>query len=792
MILASEPSVSDNIGDIISKWIDDPKNRELITARKTIPASDARYGDTPKGLNSIISDALSKRGIENLYSHQVESINLTLAGKNVVIVTPTASGKTECYNLPVLNEIMTGKCSALYLFPTKALAQDQLKELERWQAALENKLEAYTYDGDTSADKRRSIRKRVNILITNPDMLHMGILPHHTQWASYFSDLKYIVIDEMHVYRGVFGSHFANLMRRLKRICRFYSAAPLFICSSATIANPKELASELTGESVELIAVSGAPLPEKEVIFLNPPIVNSELGLRANYLRVARTVARFFLQNMIQTLVFATSRMNVEIILKYLQEDFTGLGKSGDFVKGYRGGYLPSVRRAIEKGLREGFVTGVIATNALELGIDIGGLDACIIAGYPGSIASTWQQVGRVGRRGSGSVAILVARSRPIDQFIVNFPDYFFGRSPEHGLINPDNLHILVDHLICASFELPISPSEKFGDEPLEEILDYLEEKGILHRSGGNYHYIQDKYPAESTKLRNVGPNNILIVNRSEGDRVIAEVDFDAAFRTVHKNAIYLVEGNKYIVESLDLDKGKAYVIQDDSDYFTVARTNSEVKVIGSFDIAMYGPSPVEHGEIELLIETTGFKKIKFYTGENLGEEDLDLPLRTIQTTGYWFVLKEEITDSLDFTRAEIIEGIMGIANVTHNIASLILMCDTKDIGVSVGDRSCEWFVKKGAGEYRVKNKGENSKAVKLDRIELFEPAIYLYDNYPGGIGFSPVLFKEHSGLLIKSKRHIENCSCIDGCPSCVGPVEEIGLRGKEASKALLNALISV
>ena len=790
--MGNEQSTKDAVSDIISQWISDPKNNELITVRKTIPANEAKYAAAPDGLSAEIIEALNERGIEKLYSHQVESINHTLAGKNVVIVTPTASGKTECYNLPVLNEIIGGNGSALYLFPTKALAQDQLAELERWQLSLEKNIEAYTYDGDTSADRRRSIRKRANILITNPDMLHIGILPHHTRWASYFSRLKYIVIDEMHVYRGVFGSHFANLLRRLKRISDFYGSSPLFICSSATIANPVELASELIGERVELVDESGAPTHEKEVIFLNPPLINSELGLRANYLRVARTIARFFLQNMIQTLVFATSRMNVEIILKYLREDFRGLDKPDDFVKGYRGGYLPNVRRTIEKGLRDGSITGVIATNALELGIDIGGLDACILAGYPGSVASTWQQVGRVGRRGAGSVAILVAKSRPIDQFIVNFSDYFFGRSPEHGLINPDNLHILVDHLISAAFELPINSDEKFGDENLGEILEYLEEKGVLHRSGKNYHYVQDKYPAENISLRNIGSHNILVIDTTDGNKVIAEVDQDAAFRTVHENAIYLLEGSKYIVDKLDLDKGKAFVSQDDSDYFTVARTNSEVKVLASFDIAMYGPSPVEHGEIELSTETVGFKKIKFYTGENLGEEELDLPERTIQTTGYWFVIKEEITDSLDFTRAELIDGIMGIANVTHNIASLVLMCDSKDIGVSVGDRSCEWFVKRGAGEFRVSSKREDNKALKLDSIAVFEPAIYIYDNYPGGIGFSPVLFREHSGLLTKSKRLIEKCSCVDGCPSCVGPAEEIGIRGKEASLALLNSLISV
>ena len=781
---------SAQIREVIDLWTESPENVAQMTIRKNVAAEKARYSDMPDGLNQVILDILAKRGIERLYSHQSEAISHTLSGKNVVVVTPTASGKTLCYNLPVLSEIMSNGGRALYLFPTKALAQDQLMELTRWQDKLEHPIYAYTYDGDTSGDKRSQIRKKAKILITNPDMLHIGILPHHTRWATFLSELKYIVIDEMHIYRGVFGSHFANLLRRLKRISKFYSATPQYICCSATIANPQELAQNIIDEDVVLVNNNGAPSSGKEIIFFNPPIVNPELGIRANYLRTAKTIARFFLKNMIQTLVFATSRMNVEIILKYLQEDFAGLNDLKDFVKGYRGGYLPSTRRAIEKGLRDGSLTGVVATNALELGIDIGGLDACVIAGYPGSIASTWQQAGRVGRRSGNSVVILVARSTPIDQFIINFPDYFFGRSPEHGLINPDNLHILVDHLICASFELPISPSESFGKENLADILQYLEEKGILHKSGEKYHFVQDKYPAAGISLRNIGSHNILVVDKSASDKVIAEVDKDAAHRTLFKNAVYLHEGNRYLVEELDLDKGRASVRQSGEDYYTIAISQTNVNVLGIFDVAMYGSSPVEHGEIELLSETTGFKKIKFYTGENLGEEALDLPIRKIQTTAYWFTVKEEITDKLNFSRAEIIEGIMGIGNVLVNVAALILMCDSSDLGVSVGDRSSEWFVNRRSNKIRVAKSIEEKEYLNLEKIDVFEPAIYLYDKHPGGIGFSPVLFREHSDLLLKSAKHIEKCQCPDGCPSCVGPMNEIGMRGKEAAQELLKALL--
>ena len=786
----STMSDSAQIREVIDRWTESPENRTQMTTRKKIDAVKAQYSDTPQGLDQLLLDTLSDRGIERLYSHQSESITHTLSGKNVVVVTPTASGKTLCYNLPVLSKILSSGGRALYLFPTKALAQDQLMELTRWEKTVGKPISAYTYDGDTSGDKRAQIRKKAKILITNPDMLHLGILPHHTRWATFLSELNYIVIDELHIYRGVFGSHFANLLRRLKRISKFYSASPQYICCSATIANPQELARNIIDEDVELVNNNGAPSSEKEIIFFNPPIVNPELGIRANYLRTARTIARFFLKNFIQTLVFATSRMNVEIILKYLKEDFAGLNNSDDFVKGYRGGYLPSTRRTIERGLREGNITGVIATNALELGIDIGGLDACVIAGYPGSIASTWQQAGRVGRRSGNSVVILVARSSPIDQFIINFPDYFFGRSPEHGLVNPDNLHILVDHLICAAFELPINPSEKFGKEDLADILEYLEEKGILHKSGENYHFIQDKYPAAGISLRNIGSNNILVVDKSANEKVIAEVDNGAAHRTLFKNAVYLHEGNRYLVEELDLEKGRATVRRSGEDYYTIAISQTNVNVLGIFDVAMYGSSPVEHGEIELISETTGFKKVKFYTGENLGEEDLDLPIRKIQTTAYWFTVKEAVTDKLDFSRAEIIDGIMGISNVLVNIASLILMCDRSDLGVSVGDRSAEWFVNKRSNKIRITKNVNEKERLNLEKMDVFEPAIYLYDSHPGGIGFSPVLFHEHSELLSKSAKHIAKCQCLDGCPSCVGPMNEIGMRGKEAAQELLKALL--
>ena len=488
-----------------------------MTASRVFPAQEAAYAPFPEGVDVRLKAALATRGIRQPYTHQAEAIGHALAGRHVVVVTPTASGKTLCYNAPVLSAILAEPTSrALYLFPTKALAQDQLAELHTLAEQLRvtgESVGAFTYDGDTPQDARRTIRTRAQIVLSNPDMLHSGILPHHPRWAKLFENLRYVIIDELHAYRGVFGSHLANIARRLKRVCRHYGSNPVFVCSSATIANPQELAQALTGEPFVLVDQSGAPRGEKWFVMVNPPVVNPQLGIRRSYLSETRRLALEFLRWGLQLIVFAQSRLATEILTTYLKEGSRKLPGGEAGIRGYRGGYLPLRRREIEKGLRDGTVRGVVSTNALELGIDIGSLDVCVMAGYPGTIAATWQ---RAGRRSSRSAAVLIASSAPVDQFVIQHPEFFFGASPEHALINPDNLHILLDHIKCAAFELPFRSEE---DEPLEgehlhAILGLLAEEGFLHRADDRWHWIHESYPADAISLRSVSSDNFVRYNR--------------------------------------------------------------------------------------------------------------------------------------------------------------------------------------------------------------------------------------------------------------------------------------
>ena len=498
----------------------------IVTAAHRLPAIPASFAPFPPDTDPRLRGALAARGIEQLYTHQAEAFDHVLAGRNVVTITPTASGKTLCYNAPVLDAILKDPAArALYLFPTKALAQDQLAELHALSQLLtrDSALEigVFTYDGDTPSDARRAIRGKAHVVLSNPDMLHSGILPHHPRWAKLFENLRFVVIDELHAYRGVFGSHLGNILRRLRRVCRHYGSDPVFICSSATIANPRELAEGLTGRSFALVEQNGAPRGEKFFLFVNPPVVNAELGIRRSYLAEARRVSLEFLRHNLQLILFAQSRLAVEILTTYLKDAFHGPPGSADVVRGYRGGYLPNRRREIERGLREGQVRAVVSTNALELGIDIGALDVSVMAGYPGTIAATWQRAGRAGRRTTRSAAVLVASSAPLDQFVVRNPSYFFDGAPEHALINPDNLHILLDHVKCAAFELPFADDERFGAFDVHEVLSVLSEEGFVHHADGQWNWTSESYPADAVSLRSVSSDNFVVVDVTHGERVI-------------------------------------------------------------------------------------------------------------------------------------------------------------------------------------------------------------------------------------------------------------------------------
>jgi DEAD/DEAH box helicase domain-containing protein len=760
---------------------------EVLTCVRQIPAREATFCPLQKWVRLDLREAYRAKGIAELYSHQAATAELVHAGKNVVVVTPTASGKTLCYNLPVLNEVLENPDTrALYLFPTKALAQDQLAELHDLGTRLDDRFGVFTYDGDTPSDARKAIRERGHIVLTNPDMLHAGILPHHTKWMRLFENLRYIVIDELHTYRGVFGSHLANVLRRLQRIARFYGSNPQFICCTATIANPGELASQLIEQEIEVVEENGAPSGEKLFVFYNPPMIDRNLGIRRSYVKEATRLTNELLARKLQTIVFANSRLQTEVILTYLQQRNQPKPGQAEPVRGYRGGYLPRERRDIEHGLREGRIRGVVTTSALELGIDIGSLDACVMAGYAGSIASTWQRAGRAGRRSGTSCAVFVASSAPLDQFIVQHPDYFFGSSPEHGHIQPDNLEILVNHLKCAAFELPLSPDEKFGGIDLPDLCERLAEAGFLHQSGKNWHWVQESYPADTISLRSVTSDNFIIIDITGGDagkpEVIGEVDFTSALTTVHEKAIYIHQGQQYHVERLEFDHRKAYVKRVNVDYYTDAIRYTQVRVLEiAEELVSLGPAAHAHGDVLVRSQVVGFKKIKFFTNENIGAGKLELPENEMHTTSFWVTLNHVLLQGLPFPLSDRQNGIFGLLHALASMATLLLMCDRADLGTAVGERMA------GTGSEVAWQEFSDSGVEK----EFFEPNLYVYDAYPGGIGFSEPLYQSYDVLLAQTRELIEACPCDNGCPSCVGPAGEKSERAKEVALAILAELCS-
>jgi DEAD/DEAH box helicase domain-containing protein len=782
---ASPETVHNIVGSLVARY----GQKEVLTAVRQIPAREAKFQPIPAWVTSALAEAYRAKGIRDLYSHQASTAERVRDGKNVVVVTPTASGKTLCYNLPILNAVLENPDTrALYLFPTKALAQDQLAELQDLASRLNDGFGVFTYDGDTPSDARKAIRERGHIVLTNPDMLHTAILPHHTKWMRLFENLRYIVLDELHSYRGVFGSHLANVLRRIKRIAKFYGSDPLFVCCSATIANPGELASQLIEKEVDVVAENGAPAGEKLFVFYNPPMINRNLGIRRSYINEATRVAKEILGRKLQTIVFANSRLHTEVLLTYLQEANPPKPGQPEPIRGYRGGYLPGERREIERGLRDGHILGVVATNALELGIDVGSLDGCVMAGYPGTIASTWQRAGRAGRRSGSSCAVFVASSAPLDQFIVEHPDYFFGSSPEHAHIQPDNLEILVNHLKCAAFELPISPEERFGNVSLPELCEELGEAGFLHQSGGDWHWIDEAYPADTVSLRSVTSDNFLIIDTTGDDKgkpkVIGEVDFASALTSVHPKAIYIHQGQQYHVEHLDFDKRKAYVKPVNVDYFTDAICYTQVRVLEVGEEEMIsGPAARAHGDVLVRSQVVGFKKIKFFTNENVGSGKLELPENEMHTTSFWLTLRHPLLAELPFSLSERQRGIFGLLYALGSMATLLMMCDRRDLGTAVGERPPS-----AATEINWEDFAATSSNVSEVK-EFFEPNLYIYDAYPGGIGFSEPLYRSCHTLLNRTLELISACLCENGCPSCVGPTADRNERTKKVALEILGRL---
>ena len=753
-----------NVMQMADRLRQDPSFMANVTRWEVIPARPARTADFPACLDERLKPVLAKRGVHALYTHQAQSVEATARGEDVTVVTPTASGKTMCYNLPVLSEILRNPdARALYLFPTKALSADQVSELYELIEEMGVDIKTYTYDGDTPAAARRAVRQAGHIVVTNPDMLHSGILPHHTKWVKLFENLRYIVIDEIHTYRGVFGSNLANVLRRLSRLCEFYGSHPRFILCSATIANPRELAETLIGRPVTLIDENGAPMGERHFVFYDPPVVNRQLGIRKGAIPVTRAISGMLLKNGIQTITFARSRLTVEVLTRYLKDMVRDpLGNAGR-VRGYRGGYLPTERREIEKGLRAGNVDAVVSTNALELGIDIGALDACVLCGYPGTIASAWQQAGRAGRRKSASIVFFVASSAAIDQYIVTHPDYFLRQSPENALLNPDNLYILMSHVKCAAFELPFEDGDSFGSAPgMDELLDYLDEENIVHHVDGRYHWSAEDFPASEISLRSAASENFIIIDITDParHRVVGEMDRFTAPMLLHENAIYMHEGRQFQVEKLDFDACKAFIRAVDVGYYTDADLNINLSLL---DIEKQERLPRGYqtalGEIKVTALVTMFKKIRFDTHETLGFGHVRLPETDMHTTAVWWTLPPDLVASLPSDTLK--NGMMGVANLLRIVCPLYLMCSPQDIAVV----------------YQVKSPITG------------EPTLILYDNCPGGIGLSQKAYGMREVLLEKALQVAKDCGCEQGCPSCVGPVGEIGTDGKKTAMYLLREL---
>lgn len=766
------PSVSPapNGGDLASRL--QRKYTDRITGAFALPGREGRYAPFPDDVPEALATALRARGVTRLYSHQADAWNAAQRGEDVVVVTPTASGKSLCYTLPVVAAAMRERSKALYLFPTKALAQDQVAELLELNAAGDLGLRAATFDGDTPGDQRRAIRLNGDIVVTNPDMLHQGILPHHTKWAQLFENLRYVVIDEIHTYRGVFGSHLANVLRRLMRICAFYGTRPQFILCSATIGNPKAHAEALIERPTTALTESGAPTGDKHVLLWNPPVVNRDLGLRASARSQSTRIARMAIKAGLKTLIFASSRTMVEVLTKYLKDVFDHDPRKPARIRAYRGGYLPTERREAERAMRAGRIDGIVATSALELGVDIGSLDVVVLNGYPGSIAATWQRFGRAGRRQQPSIGVLVASSDPLDQYIVRHPEFFGDAPPEHARIAANQPVVLLDHIRCAAFELPFRDGDGFGPVDPRAFLDLLTEDGVLHNEGAAWEWIADSYPANAVSLRSVADGNFVVVDRSDGRQtIIAEVDYASAPLMLYEDAIHMVQSVPYQVERLDWEGRKAYVTRTHVDYYTDAIDYTKLKVLEAFDGADTGEGVCDHGEVHVVRRVAGYKKIRYYTHENIGYGPVTLPDLEMHTTAVWWRLPQAVLERAFASRQDALDGVLGGAYALHTVARIAVMADGADLQKAVGSGDGAWFAVAGAdGRGRVQN-GEAGRAETLETAHAFSPTIYLYDNYPGGIGLSEPLWSRRAELVGRAIDLIDGCDCVAGCPACVGPV---------------------
>src|SRR5574341_1009541 len=837
--------------DLLDRLRLDPDFMANVAAWERLPERAARYAEFPPTLDPRLIDLTRRLHHAPLYTHQAGAIDAALHRQNVVLVTGTASGKSLAYHLPALQAILHHpQATALYLFPTKALAQDQAAALADLIAALDPDppIPVGVYDGDTPSDRRTRIRREGGIVISNPDMLHTDILPYHSRWASFFQNLQFVVLDELHTYRGIFGSHMSNVLRRLRRLCQFYGSSPVFICASATIANPAQLAASLLECPVTVIDQDGSPRGEKHLILYNPPTVDQRLGIRRSYTLVAREVAARFLTEDVQTLVFARARLTTEVLLGYIRDEMQRTGRDPSSIRGYRGGYLPLERRDIERGLRSGQIRGVVATNALELGVDIGALGAAVLAGYPGTLASTWQQFGRSGRRADVSVGVLVASGAPLDQYLVTHPRYLFEHPPEHALINPDNLAILVDHLRCAVYELPFEEGEPFGAfQNPAEVLALLAEGGQeIHRSGGSFHWVSDAYPAADVSLRTTGGDTIVIQTAGgEEPVVIGEVDRQTAPISVYQGAVYLHEGQQYLIEELDWLNGIARVAPTDVDYYTSATSSTTLDIEEETESAVVGDCVKAIGRALVTSRSVSFRLIKRYTHETLGYGGIDLPDQQFETAAYWISLTPDLTARLEdqdvllrpndygpnwpqqrdaarqrdgyrcaqcgaperpdrqhdvhhvrpFREFGYVAGRNTHYLEANRLDNLLTLCRSchRAAEAAQGTRSALGGLRNVlhnvATLFLMCSPNDIGVLAEQRSAHTRAPTITVYDHAPGGLGLATQLYDLHDRLLGSALELVEDCRCADGCPACVGPVGEVGGETKALTIRLLRAM---
>jgi DEAD/DEAH box helicase domain-containing protein len=756
-----------SVETVLDGLLAEPSLASGVVHHEVIPARPARTAPLPDWLDLRLVGALAGRDIDRLYDHQAVAIDAIRRGEDVVVVTPTASGKTLCYALPTLQAIADDPAArALFLFPTKALGQDQVAELSELARAAELAVSAATYDGDTPAPIRSAIRTAGQVVVTNPDMLHAAILPHHTKWFQLFEQLRIIVIDELHSYRGVFGSHVANVIRRLLRLCDHYGSHPVIVCCSATIGNPAELAETLTGRPTRLVDRNGAPSGPRHLLLVEPALLDPATGARGSALTLADRWALPFVRAGRQTIVFGRSRTAVEILLTGLREALREGAGPRSRVRGYRGGYLPTERRAIERGLRDGEVLGVVSTNALELGVDIGRLDVAVLAGYPGSVAATWQQLGRAGRRQGVSVGVLVASGSPVDRYVVGHPEFLLDGSPEEARIDPDNLHVLLAHLKAAVFELPFEPGERFGPGPADDLLAFLAEEGHVRQAGdGRWYWSSENFPASAVSLRTAAQENVVIVDTTpDRPRVIGEVDLFSAQTLVHEDAIYLHESAQFHVDRLDWAERKAYVRRVDVDHYTQADRAVTLKPLEAFAEAERTGGRRVHGEVMVASLATIYKKLKFTTNENIGWGRIHLPEIELQTTAAWLVIGPEAADPRPggaWRRDELDVALVGTGRAIQTVASVLLMVEPHDLGLVTQVRS------------------PHHEA----------PTIYLYEAVPGGVGLSERLYDRTDELIDGAAALISGCGCDAGCPACTGPRLEPDIDAKALALRLLAGL---